>query len=261
MINLSFSFSELEYFLFIMTRVTCFIYIVPFYGMNNNTPNRVKIAFGVFVSYLLYNIMTPHEAVLYTTVLGYATIILKEAATGIIIGLGANLCTTIMSFAGRLVDMEIGLSMASQMDPTTKENTTITGLLYQYAMMLLLIVTGMYQYILKALVETFTLIPINGAVFHTTKILSAMLTFLSEYIVIGFRICLPVFTVITLLNAVLGILAKIASQLNMFSVGIQLKILAGLGVLYVTIGMLPSASNFIFIEMKKLMVSFVEALM
>lgn len=261
MINLSFSFSELEYFLFIMTRVSCFIYIVPFFGINNNVPNRVKIALSFFVSYLLYNIMTPHETVLYTTVLGYATIILKEAATGILIGLGANMCTTIMSFAGRMVDMEIGLAMASQMDPSTKENTTITGLLYQYGMMLMLIVTGMYQYILNALVETFTLIPINGAVFHTTKILSTMITFLSEYIIIGFRIFLPVFTVITLLNAVLGILAKIAPQLNMFSVGIQLKILAGLGILYVTIGLLPSASNFVFIEMKKMMVSFVEALM
>ncbi len=261
MIDLSFSFSELEYFLFIMTRVSCFIYIVPFFGINNNVPNRVKIALSFFVSYLLYNIMTPHETVLYTTLLGYTTIILKEAATGILIGFGANMCTTIMTFAGRMVDMEIGLSMASQMDPTTKENTTITGLLYQYGMMLMLIVTGMYRYILKALVETFTLIPINGAVFHTTKILNTMITFLGEYIIIGFRIFLPVFTVITLLNAVLGILAKIAPQLNMFSVGIQLKILAGLGILYATIGLLPSASNFVFIEMKKMMVSFVEALM
>lgn len=261
MIDLSFSLKDIEYFLFIMTRVTCFIMVVPFFGGNNNTPRRVKIALGFFVSVLLYNVMVPHEEIMYATVLQYAVIVVKEAATGLLIGFGANVCTMIMSFAGRIIDMEMGLSMASQMDPTTRENTTLTGLLLQYGMMLTLICTGMYQYLLKALVETFTLIPINGAVFHTDKITTNMLTFLGEYLVIGFRICLPVFASMMLLNAVLGILAKASPQLNMFSVGIQLKVLTGLFVLFVTAGMLPSASNFIFIEMKKMMVSFVEALM
>ena len=126
---------------------------------------------------------------------------------------------------------------------------------------MLSICTDTFLYILKALIETFTLIPINGAIFHTEKLMSNMLVFLSEYLVIGFRICLPVFACITLLNAVLGILAKASPQLNMFSVGMQLKIFTGFAVLLVTIGMLPNASNFIFIEMKKMMVSFVKALM
>lgn len=261
MVDLSFSLRDIEYFLFIMTRVTSFIVVVPFFGGNNNTPRRVRIALGFFTSLLLYNVMLPHEEILYTTVLQYAAIVVKEAATGLLIGFGANVCTMIMSFAGRMIDMEMGLSMASQMDPTTRENTTLTGLLLQYGMMLMLICTGMYQYLLKALVETFTLIPINGAIFHTDKILTGMITFLGEYFVIGFRICLPVFVSMMLLNAVLGILAKASPQLNMFSVGMQLKILAGFFVVFITVGMLPDASNFIFIEMKKMMVSFVEALM
>ncbi|MDD3205312.1 MAG: flagellar biosynthetic protein FliR [Lachnospiraceae bacterium] len=261
MVELSFSYADLEYFLFILTRVTCFIFIVPFFNGNNSTPRRVKVALGVFISILVYNMLPAHEIVNYTSVLGYTTIILKEAATGLLIGFSANICTMIMSFAGHMVDMDIGLSMASLMDPSTRENTTLTGLLYQYAMMLMLICTGMYQYLLKALIETFTLIPINGAVFHTEKIMTAMVTFLSEYIIIGFRICLPVFATITLLNAILGILAKSAPQLNMFSVGMQLKILIGLAVMFVTAGMLPDASNFIFIEMKKMMVSFVQAML
>jgi len=261
MVDFSFSLRDIEYFLFIMTRVTSFIVVVPFFGGNNNTPRRVRIALGFFMSLLLYNVMLPYEEIQYTTALQYATIVVKEAATGLLIGFGVNVCTMIMSFAGRMIDMEMGLSMASQMDPTTRENTTLTGLLLQYGMMLMLICTGMYRYLIKALAETFILIPINGAVFHTDKILTNMLTFLSEYLVIGFRICLPVFASMMLLNAVLGILAKASPQLNMFSVGMQLKILTGFFVLFVTVGMLPSASNFIFIEMKKMMVSFVKALM
>ncbi|MEG1847768.1 MAG: flagellar biosynthetic protein FliR, partial [Lachnospiraceae bacterium] len=196
MINFSFSFHELEYFLLIMTRVTSFIFIVPFFSMNN-TPNRIKIGLGFFISFLLYNTLTPHTPVVYNTLLQYTTLVLKEAATGLLIGFGAQICATIVSFAGRMIDMDIGLSMASQMDPTTREDTTMTGLLFQYSIMMMMIVTGLYRYFLKALVDTFTLIPIGQAVFNNSKLLAAMTAFLSDYIIIGFRICLPVFATIT----------------------------------------------------------------
>lgn len=260
MIDFSFSLKELEYFLLIMTRVTCFIFISPFFGMNN-TPKQVKIGLGFFISLLLYYVVSPKQYAEYATVYGYAFIVIKEAMTGLVIGLGAQMCTMITTFAGSLVDMDIGLSMVNQMDPTTKENTTITGIFYQYSVMLLLLVTGMYQFILRALVETFTLIPINGANFHSDKLLETILIFLKDYLVIGFRICLPIFAVMLLLNAVLGILAKVAPQLNMFAVGIQLKILVGMVILFVTIVLLPNVSNFIFEEMQKIMVAFTKSLM
>jgi flagellar biosynthetic protein FliR len=216
---------------------------------------------GFFVSLLIFGAVTPHEKVVYDSVLGYATIVLKEALTGLIIGFGANLCSSILSFAGHIIDMETGLSMVTLMDPTTKEATSISGVLYQYMVTLMLIISGMYQYLLKALADTFLLIPVNGAVFRSDAMLDTMLRFLSEYIIIGFRICLPIFTVMIMLNAILGILAKVSPQMNMFAVGIQIKILTGLVVLFLTVGMLPGAANFIFTQMKKIVVSFVEGMM
>ena len=119
----------------------------------------------------------------------------------------------------------------------------------------------MHEYLLKALLETFTLIPVNGTVFNMDSLLSSMIRFMSEYIIVGFRICLPVFAVMIILNAILGILAKVSPQLNMFAVGIQIKVLTGLTVLFLTVGMLPGASDFIFTQMKKIVVSFVEGMM
>ena len=78
--------------------------------------------------------------------------------------------------------------------------------------------------------------------------------------VIGFRICLPVFVVTFILNMVLGILAKVSPQLNMFAVGIELKILVGLSVMYLTCSMLSGAADFIFQNMKKLMQAFAEGM-
>ena len=187
-------------------------------------------------------------------------IVMKEVVTGLLLGFGTNFCTSIMSFAGQIVDMDIGLSMASMFDPTTKQQTSISGVIYNYMIMLMLIISGMYRYLLSAFVEAYTLIPINGTVFRFHKMLTGFISFMTDFVIIGFRICLPVFTVMILLNAILGVLAKVSPQLNMFAVGIQLKILVGLSVLFLSMAMLPEAAGFVFDQMKKVMVSFVEAM-
>ena len=138
---------------------------------------------------------------------------------------------------------------------------SITGMIYNYAITLILIITGIYEYILKALAESFILIPIAGAVFRTDRLMDAMLKFMADYILIAFRICLPMFAVMILLNALLGILAKVAPQMNMFSVGMQMKVLVGLTMLFLTTGMIPGISEMIYTEIKTMMVAFVEAIM
>lgn len=261
MIHYSFSLYDLEYFLLILTRVSCFVFVAPFFSMSN-TPRHVRVGLSVFTALLLYETITPAEAeIAYNTVAGYAAVVLKEALTGLLIGFAANMCTSIVNLAGSIADMETGLAMATVMDPATRQQTSITGGLYQYALMLMMIVTGMYRFLLGALADTFVLIPVNGAVFRTDSLLSSVVLFMSEYVIIGFRIALPVFCVMLLLNAILGIMAKVSPQLNMFAVGIQFKMLVGLSVLFLSASMLPGAANFIFQEMKELISAFVGGMM
>lgn len=260
MTNLSFSFFDLEYFLLILVRVSCFVFVAPFFSMNN-TPRQVRIALSVFTSLLLYTTLTPDEGVVYDSVVSYAVIVGKEAVTGLLIGFAANICTAIVNFAGSIADMETGLSMVTLMDPANRTQSSVTGVYFQYVVMMMLIASGMYRYLLGALADSFLLIPVNGGALRGGNLLSSIVMFLGDYITIGFRICLPVFCVILLLNVVLGVLAKVAPQLNMFAVGIQLKILIGMSVLFLTTGMLSGASSFIFNEIRKLTVAFVEGMM
>ena len=258
MIDYNFSYGDLELFLLIFVRVASFVYIAPFFSMSN-TPSRVRVGLAFFISVLLYQ-TGPEQEVAYDTLTGYTIIVMKEAVTGFLIGFGANLCTAVVSFAGQIADMEMGLSMASLFDPATKQQTTITGVYYNYMVLLLLMISGMHRYLLKALAETYELIPINGAVFHDDALLQALITFMGDYIIVGFRICLPIFAVMIILNAVLGILAKVSPQLNMFAVGIQMKVLVGFCVLFVTTAMLPDAAGFIYEQMKRMVVSFVRVM-
>ena len=206
MINYTINVSDLEYFLLVLTRISMFISVAPLYGQRG-IPNRVKIGFSFFVAVLIYGTIPDKTPLDYNTVWGYAAIVLREGMTGLLIGFAANMATTIVAFAGRIIDMETGMSMANLVDPTTHQQESISGVLYQYVITLILIITGLHRYLITALAQTFILIPINKAVFDSTKLLDSIVTFLNDYIMLGFRICLPVFAVMLLLNAM---------QLNIF---------------------------------------------
>ena len=73
---------------------------------------------------------------------------------------------------------------------------------------------------------------------------------MGDILVIASRIFLPFFACIMILNCVLGIMAKVAPQMNMFSVGMQLKVLVGFMVIFLTVFLLPDVANMILKEIK-----------
>ena len=77
MLDISFTYADLEYFLLILVRISCFVHVAPFFSMSN-VPRRIKIGFSIFFSYLLYQMLDQNEVV-YNTLLGYAVIVMKEA--------------------------------------------------------------------------------------------------------------------------------------------------------------------------------------
>ena len=258
MIDISFSLANFEYFILILVRIASFISIAPFFGMSN-TPGQVKVGFSVFVSVITYAIL-PKEAIEYAGMLSYSVLVLKEVVTGLLIGLAASICNNIILVAGHIIDINVGLSMATEYDPITQTESAITGNMYNYFVMLLLIVTNMQHYILRAIIDSYQVIPVNGQNFKWDELLSSMTIFLSDIFILAFRIVLPVFACIMILNCILGIMAKVAPQMNMFAIGMQLKILLGFLILFLTIGLLPYISDFVFSEMKKIMVLVIEGM-
>lgn len=258
MINYTFSLVDFEILILILVRISCFVYIAPFYGMSN-VPARLKIGLSLLVSILIFG-SVDQSAVTYTGIFGYAVIVLREGITGLLMGLAANVCNSIILFAGNIIDMDIGLSMAQEFDPMTNSQVTITGNLYQYFILLLLVATDMHHYLLRALVDAYKVIPVNAEVFDWDSLASSMIQYMTDMFVIAFRIVLPVFACIMILNCILGIMAKVAPQMNMFAVGMQMKVLVGLFVLFLTVTLLSGVADFIFTEMKRMIVSMIEGM-
>ena len=258
MINYTFSLVDFEILLLVLVRISCFVFVAPFYGMGN-VPARVKIGLSVVIAILVSG-FADQSAITYTGVIGYAVIVLREGITGLLIGLAASICNSIILFAGNIIDMDVGLAMAQEFDPMMKTQVTITGNLYQYFLLLLMLVTNMHHYIVRALIDSYQVIPVNGQVFDWSVIADSWVQFMGDMFVIAFRIVLPVFACMMILNCILGIMAKVAPQMNMFAVGIQLKVLLGMAVLFLTVMLLPGIADFIFTEMKRMVVSMIEGM-
>ena len=84
MVNLSFSMSELEYFMFVFMRIASFIFVAPFFS-TRGVPNNVKIGLSVFVAYIMYHFGPEHVYPEYNTILGFATIVLREVSVALLI--------------------------------------------------------------------------------------------------------------------------------------------------------------------------------
>jgi len=258
-VNFVFNLSDFEYFLLVLVRIATFVMAAPFFS-TRNVPRRIRVGLSLFTAVMVYYTIRPEEAYSYVSPVGYAVLVLKEALTGLIIGFSAEICNYIIIFAGNIIDMDIGLSMASEFDPSTGMTVTLTGQLYYYYVNLMLIITGMYQYIIRAIVDSFKLIPLGGAVIHQDNMMRIMTRYMADYFTISFRIMLPVFACTMTINVVLGIMTKVAPQLNMFSVGIQIKLIAGLLILFFTVFLLPSVSDFIFKEMRNMITAMIKAI-
>lgn len=251
------SLDYVEYALLVFARVSMIMIAAPFFN-NNNIPRRLKVAIAFFLSAIVMN-SVDYTAVSYTGALGYSILLLKEAITGLLIGLGAGFSMYILNFSGNMIDMEIGFAMAMEMDPTTNVQTTITATLFTAAFMLMFLANDMHYYVVRALCDSYQLIPIGAAKF-SPLFYQIYVQYLVDFFVIGFRIILPVFACILTVNVVLGILAKVAPQMNMFVIGMQLKVFLGLGLLYILMSFLPGITDFIFGEMQKLTKLFIQSM-
>ena len=250
--QISVSLEQIEFFLAILVRVSAFMFTAPFFN-TNNVPNRVKAGLAIFVAFVVNN-SVPYTPLEYGSILSYSIIIMKEAVGGAILGFFANVAQHILSFVGQRIDIDMGFSMVSEFSQVTGSEVTITGTFYSYAVILIMMVTDLHLFLVQALAESFNLIPVGGITVDS-NIYELMMVYMADYFILAFRIVLPMYAAILIVDTILGILAKVAPQMNMFAVGIQLKVSVGLITLYFMIRLLPGVSRIIYNEMFDLLQS------
>ena len=253
---MSFTIEHVEFYLLVLIRITSFVIGAPFFGYQT-IPMKIRLSIGMILSLVAFQTV-PVVELHYVGVLGFSVLVLKEMMVGLILGFMCNMCTYIISFAGQFMDMEMGLSMASTFDPLTNIQVSISGNMYLYLVMLMMLISNLHYKIVQAILDTFTYFNVGQAVFDG-NLQETAIEFLANFFLVGFRIVLPIFACMLVINVVLGVLSRAIPQMNMFVVGIQIKVLVGIVLLLIIVPTVPTITNFVVETMQEIVVKLYNA--
>ncbi len=256
--ELTISTLTLEAFLLVVVRTGCFVATAPLFS-HRSINARLRVLIGVCISLAIFSSMSIGLPV-YDSVLGYTFLVLKEAVVGLSLGFVARLVMSTLVLAGEFIDREIGFTMSSAFDPNTGAMVTITAELYDKLIYLVIVITGMHHYILRAIAETFELIPVGSVSLNLPAVYVSVVSFIVQYFTIGFRIAMPIFLAAVMLNVILGILTKSSPQMNMFAIGMQLKVIVGMLTLTITIMFVPNIASYLVDRMQDMLSSLIGGL-
>ena len=176
----------------------------------------------------------------------YSVLLIKEMIVGLILGFVVKLFFQVYPFVGSLLSMQGGLSMSVVMDPTSGMQATQLGRLYNLGLAVIFIQSGGYHWFIQTLVESFDLIPIGKAIF-TNNITMGMIETMGVYFELGLKLSMPIVGVILVVDFAMGILARTVPQMNMFVIGIPIKMII-LFILLIIMMNVTSQFNQIIIE-------------
>lgn len=158
------------------------------------------------------------------------TQVLFQFVIGFIAGLVLNIIFDIFSGFGQVVSSQIGLNVASLIDPTLGNITTLTQFYLIVVMLLFLLLNG-HLFIIKTIIDSFAVIPL-GMTFIPKNMIHDVLQY-SEVIFVGsILLSITITVTIFIVNFTLAVMTKFAPQFNIFSIGISMTLIIGLICLY-----------------------------
>jgi flagellar biosynthetic protein FliR len=135
-----------------------------------------------------------------------------------------------VELAGQLIGLQIGLSFGGYFNPDSGESeNAVSNFMSMLALLMFLAIDG-HLMLLYALADSFRLFPAGASGAIPIEPLT-LVHAASDIFAIALTISLPILAVMLLVNVVLGVMARVAPQLNLFAVGFPLTILAGLAAL------------------------------
>lgn len=212
-------------FSLILMRMSGFILLNPILG-RRNIPAIVKAGFIMILTLLIYSFAEGNPVEVGSS-LEYGILLMKEFAVGFFIGFVMQLFTMVVTYAGGIIDFQMGLSMAMIYDAQNNAQIPLTGsLLNTYFMLLFFAVDG-HLALMKILITSASVVP-YGEVAIAASAGGAVLDIFIACIVLAVKLSFPILAVELITEVGVGILMKMIPQINVFVINIQLKITIGL---------------------------------
>ncbi|KAF5080031.1 Bacterial export protein, family 1 [anaerobic digester metagenome] len=234
---MTFDMNQYLIFLLASCRTAGVIFFNPIFG-RNSVPSIVKVGLSLAIAmFAVFELGT-------TQVIDYSAIefigaMLQGFIIGIVIGFIMTLFLSVFQLAGEVIDMQMGLSMASMYDPATKANISVTGNLLTAMYVLIFFISNAHLALFTVVIKSFQVIPLGlGQVSEQVAVFFIELMY---YIFIyAVQVAIPILVTEIVSEFAVGILMRLVPNINVFVINIQIKIIIGLIVIFTIIPALAS---------------------
>lgn len=219
-------------FLLMVTRIGTMLMFMPGFA-GRSVPPAIKVLAALALSLVLVPFTRPGAETL-TDPASFTVGLAREFLLGLLMGFGIAVVFGAIEMAASLVGAQIGLNLSGVFNPSLDLQGTPLNTFYLVAAALVFFSANGHHLVLMALHRSFQTVPIGSAALADNAG-TAIIALASLMFVDALRIGLPVAGTLLAVDACLGVLNRMVPQMNVFFVGLPVKIFAGFAVLLLTL--------------------------
>jgi len=236
-------------FMAVLARMSGLFLIAPFLA-HYSIPRVVKMCLAVLVSLVFFPIVASRAPSAPDGMWECVIMLVQELAVGLIIGFVGMLYFSAAKVAGELVSMQMGLRFATIALPGGDPRLAVLGALnYTVALVILLVMNG-HHWFFQAILHSYRTVPIGEFVWTSLRS-EKLLALFGNVFAVGFKLAAPAMAVLMLATVGIVVLARMVPQMNVFIVGLPVRIGVGLAMVGTTFPLLLYVFSKLFIQMRR----------
>lgn len=226
-----FPLATIQAFLVCAARVTALFAALPVFG-SAQVPARIRILLAVTIALAVFPTLpaTLPDDPLQPMTLGI--LLAQEALIGLMIGYIARLVFVAVEFGGGIIGYQMGFAAANVFDPQSQHQLSLISQFQNVFAILIFLAFDIHHVFLRLVADSYRLLPagdlqLNGeAGLYLTRLTGDMFT-------LAVKFSAPVLMVLLLSGLILGLMARIFQQLNVFMLSFPINI----GVSFIAMGL------------------------
>jgi flagellar biosynthetic protein FliR len=206
-------------------RVLALFTAMPVLGQRS-VPMRVKIGFALFIAFAAAG-SAPAGPNVPLDSPAAVLLVVQQLLVGLALGFAVRIVFTAIEFAGEVIGLQMGLNFAGFFDPATAQQSTATSSLFSTMCAFLFVAMNGHLLVIQAVVQSLVAFPVSMEPFAFLHAVRPE-TWGAEIFRLGLWIALPLIAMLLFVNMVLGVVARVAPQISIFSVGFPVTLGVGL---------------------------------
>lgn len=238
---------RLDLFLLMFVRVSALIVSSPIFG-RKTLPTLLKVCFCLVVTYVLFAANLNAAAPEYSGLFEFGALVIKELLFGLVLGFVTTMFFSLVQLAGHYIDMQMGFGMVNVLDTQNNVSVPVTGNLLNIVLLIAFFGANGHLRLIHIIENTFAVIPAGGVTLSFNIATVALDLFVLSFL-LAVHVALPMIISGLLVEVCMGVITRAVPQINIFVVGIPLKIFVGVAMLLIVIPVYVHFTDVIFDRM------------